>query len=80
MNKPFCRGKPSVSRQVTARADAALPSLPPVRLAGKMTVDGYQPENWQWFDVLIEPSPSRTDSKGQAKRIGRALCLSLLRC
>ena len=58
MNKSFCPDKPSVSRQVTPRVEAALPSLPPVRLAGKMTADGYQPENWQWFDILTEPSPS----------------------
>jgi hypothetical protein len=70
MNKSFCPEKPSVSRQVMPRDEAALPSLPPVRLAGKMTADGYQPENWQWFDILTEPSPSRTDSTGQPKRIG----------
>jgi hypothetical protein len=44
MNKSFCPEKPSVSRQVMPRDEAALPSLPPVRLAGKMTADGYQPE------------------------------------
>ena len=42
-----------------------------VALHGKMTADGYQPENWQWFDVLTEPSPKRTDRRGQPKRIGR---------
>jgi len=36
-----------------------------------MTADGYQPENWQWFEVLTEPSPNRVDSKGQPRRIGR---------
>jgi hypothetical protein len=38
-----------------------------------MTADGYQLENWQWFDILTEPSPSRTDSTGQPKRIGETL-------
>ena len=56
MNKPCCPEKTSASRQVsaladeaasrqvTALADEALPPLPPVRPAGKMTADGYQPE------------------------------------
>jgi hypothetical protein len=71
MNRPFSPEKPSASRHLIPAEAEALPSLPPVRLAGKMTADGYQPENWQWFDILTEPSPSRTGSTGQPKRIGR---------
>lgn len=63
--------KPSASRHLAPEADEALPSLPPVRLAGKMTADGYQPENWQWFGVLTENHPSRTDSRGHPRRAGR---------
>jgi hypothetical protein len=35
-----------------------------VRLAGKMTDEGYQPENWQWFAAL-----TCTDREGH--RVGR---------
>jgi hypothetical protein len=36
-----------------------------------MTANGYQPENWQWLDILTEPNPKRTDSTGRPKRMGR---------
>ena len=36
-----------------------------------MTADGHRPENWQWLEVLTEPHPSRTDSRGNRRRIGR---------
>ena len=36
-----------------------------------MTANGYQPENWQWLDILTEPHPFRTNSRGLPKRSGR---------
>jgi hypothetical protein len=64
MNKPSCLEKPSTGCHLTAGTDLSLPALPPVRLAGKMTSDGYQPENVAWFEVL-----TITDSQG--RRVGR---------
>jgi hypothetical protein len=63
--------KPSVSRHLTPETTADLPSLPRVRLAGNMTADRYHPENWQWLEVLTEPCPKRSDSRGRPRRIGR---------
>jgi hypothetical protein len=71
MNNPFSPEKPSASRHLVPAEAEALPSLPPVRLAGKMTASGYQPENWQWLDVLTEPNRKRTDSMGRPRRMGR---------
>jgi hypothetical protein len=40
-------------------------------LRGRMTADGYVPENDAWFDHLTEPSPNRLDRTGQPRCIGR---------
>ena len=43
------------------------------RLAGKMSADGYVPENAAWLDVLTKPDDEtgRTRSDGRLRRIGR---------
>ena len=40
------------------------PMAHPVRLAGRMTNNGYEPENWEWLTTL-----TYTDSEG--RRVGR---------
>jgi hypothetical protein len=70
--KPRSPVEPSASRHQTPETPTGLPSIPPVSLSGKMTADGYQPENWQWFKVLTEPhSLGVTDSRGQVKAVER---------
>jgi hypothetical protein len=40
---------------------------PRVSLKGQMTADGYQPENWEWIDIL-----TRRGGKGSnGRRVGR---------
>ncbi len=51
-----------------AKAPLPLPMPRPVALRGKMTPDGYVPENWAWLDVLT--CPNGKSSKGQ-RRDGR---------
>jgi hypothetical protein len=64
--------KPPTGCNLIPEDDRALPSLPPARLAGKITPDGYRPENWQWVDVLTEPHPlGWTDKGGQVRAVGR---------
>ena len=45
----------------------------PVALRGKMTADGYRPENWAWVDHLTKPDDEtgRVYSDGTPRRIGR---------
>ena len=61
--------EPPVSRHLTAEDAKALAPCTLVSLGGKMTANGYQPENWQWRDVLTEP---RTQAAPTAAAIGGA--------
>jgi hypothetical protein len=44
-----------------------------VALRGKLTADGYIPENWSWLDHLTKPDDEmgRVNSRGELRRIGR---------
>lgn len=62
-----------VTSQVTREDGSPLPTCQPVALRGKMSADGYVPENDAWSVHLTKPDDEtrRTNSKGRPRRIGR---------
>jgi predicted DNA-binding transcriptional regulator AlpA len=49
-------GLPTPSDKATGDSEPQ-PMAQPVRLAGGMTTNGYEPENWEWVTVLICTDP-----------------------
>ena len=61
------------STALDEETSAASAQCLPVALRGKMTADGYRPENWAWVDHLTKPDDEtgRVRSDGRPRRIGR---------
>ena len=74
---PATSSAPSVSSPPPAALDEETPAASAgclqVTLRGKMTADGYRPENWAWVDHLTKPDDEteRVYSDGTPRRIGR---------
>ena len=64
---------PALAAAVVEETPAASAQCLPVALRGKMTADGYRPENWAWVDHLTksDDETGRVDSDGTPRRIGR---------
>ena len=64
---------PPPAAVVDEETPAASAQCLPVALRGKMTADGYRPENWAWVDHLTKPDDEtgRVYSDGTPRRIGR---------